>query len=208
MPIPSRAVLVEPAPPGAATLGVWVFLGSELMLFAPLLLAYVVCRDYHPDGFAAASRLTDFTLGTLNTVILLSSSMTMALAVHASGDGALRNARRWLWLTAALGLLFLILKGVEYRHDWQPALVPGLRFAPTGALAPAMRLFFLLYFGMTLLHALHLCVGIALTVWLAAGAPALARRCELAGLYWHFVDLLWIFLYPLLYLVGRSGGTA
>lgn len=195
----------------ATTLGWWVFLVSELMFFAPLLLGYVYGRVHFPQAYAAASRQTDFVLGTLNTALLLTSSMTMALAVAARRAGPARE-RTAMWLlaaSAAMGLAFLALKGVEYHSDWSRGLVPWLPHgtAPT----PGARQFFFLYFGLTGLHALHLLAGCggcaALALALRAQRPEQAspERVELAGLYWHFVDLMWIFLYPMLYLVGRAG---
>jgi cytochrome c oxidase subunit 3 len=184
----------------AARLGWWVFLTSELLFFGPMLIAYAYLRIHLPQEVAAASRLTDFALGTVNTALLLTSSLCMALAVAWRRAG--RAGARWLLVaTAALGLAFLAIKGVEYHADWLHGLLPG-----NPARAGGVQLFFFLYFGLTGLHALHLVLGCAACLALA-GSPALAspERVELAGLYWHFVDLVWIFLYPLLYLVGRTG---
>jgi len=195
----------------ADTLGLWVFLMTELMFFGPLFFGYFYGRIEYAHAFAAASRVTDVVLGTLNTALLLTSSATMAAAVAARARRRLRAAAGLLALTALLGCAFVVVKGVEYRHDWQQHLFPGAGFAFSGPDAPAVRYFYFLYFAMTAVHALHLLIGIAVAATFAmalrrnAGGFAAARRVELAGLYWHFVDVVWIFLYPLLYLLGRSG---
>jgi cytochrome c oxidase subunit III len=195
----------------AATLGLWVFLTTELMFFGPLFFGYWIGRLNFPDGFAAASRHTDVTLGTINTAILLTSSLTMVLATVVR---KLDAPRRWtmtlLWVTAALGIVFLIIKGTEYAHEWHEHLFPGKGFSFEGQHSGAAQLFFILYFAMTALHAVHLTIGIVLVSIFAIALQrnamqlANAERIELAGLYWHFVDVVWIFLYPILYLVGRS----
>lgn len=185
----------------AARFGWWVFLSSELLFFAPLLFGYLYGRVHMPQEFVAASRLTDFALGTINTAVLLSSSATMAAAVGLRQHG--HAAARWLlWSTAALGAIFLAIKGVEYHAEWSEGLMPGL----DQEYAAGVRLYFFLYFGLTGLHAVHLTIGCAACAMLALRSElASPAHVELAGLYWHFVDLVWIFLYPLLYLNGRGG---
>lgn len=197
----------------AATLGMWVFLATELMFFGPLFFGYYYGRSYFPEGFAAASRHTEVLLGTINTAVLLTSSLLMAVAVEARKAGAVQLATRMLFLVAVLGIVFLFIKGIEYRHEWQEHLFPGTGFAfPEQQHADAARMFYFLYFGMTGLHALHLTIGFVMVLVFAVGLSRGARRfaaperIEIAGLYWHFVDLIWIFLYPILYLVGRSSG--
>jgi cytochrome c oxidase subunit 3 len=197
----------------AATLGLWVFLATELMFFGPLFFGYWIGRLNFPDGFAAASRHTEVALGTINTAILLTSSLTMVLATVAR---KLDSPRRWtailLWITAALGVVFLIIKGSEYAIEWHENLFPGKGFSFEGGHAGAAQLFFILYFAMTALHAVHLTIGITLVSIFAIALQrnafvfANVERIELVGLYWHFVDVIWIFLYPILYLVGRSSG--
>jgi cytochrome c oxidase subunit 3 len=200
----------------AGTLGMWVFIASELLFFGPLLLAYLYLRLHFPQACAAASRHTDFVLGTVNTAVLLTSSLLMALAGQTAKGGRRRSASGLLAATAALGLAFLALKGWEYRAEFAEHLFPGPQFRPEHAGVaqelPGMQLFFILYFAMTGLHALHLGAAILACLWLAFRLPRQARAgaageaVELVGLYWHFVDVVWIFLYPLLYLVGRAGG--
>lgn len=196
----------------AATLGMWVFLATELMFFGPLFFGYFYGRMHFPEGFAAASRHTEVMLGTINTAILLTSSLLMALAVQTRNAGLTQATQRLLFGVAALGIAFIVIKGIEYRHEWQEHLFPGAGFAfPDKAHAEAAQIFFYLYFAMTALHAMHLTIGIIMVVVfalaLSRGARrfASAERLEVAGLYWHFIDVIWIFLYPILYLLGRSG---
>ncbi|HET7596987.1 MAG TPA: cytochrome c oxidase subunit 3 [Burkholderiales bacterium] len=184
-----------------ATLGMWVFLATELMFFGPLFLAYLFGRAHFPEAFAIASHHTHVGLGTANTALLLTSSYTMALAADAAGAGRGASARRFLVVTALLGAAFLAVKGVEYYEEWQEALVPHLRFAFAGPHAGGVEYFYYLYFLMTGVHALHLSIGIALVCWLAVRRNAIAS--EMIALYWHFVDMVWIFLFPLIYLLER-----
>jgi len=192
-----------------ASLGMWIFLGSELLFFGGLLMAYLYARTHWPQGFGQASARTHVVLGTLNTGLLLTSSALVALAVACQGP---TGRGRWVpWLLgagAALGTAFLAIKGWEYRSEWREGLFPGPGFA-LKAVAGA-ELFFVLYFLLTGLHSVHLLVGVALLVAFGRGtrkkrAWAAPRRVEAAALYWHFVDVVWIFLYPLLYLVNRHG---
>ncbi len=194
----------------SAELGIWIFLATELMFFGPLFLSYSILRVSQPEAFAAASRHTDIVIGTLNTAVLLTSSMFAALASRSAQIGRRRVAMGCLWITALLGLAFLILKGVEYFHEWQEHLVPWLGFRFDPKLADGAAQFFLLYFAMTGLHALHLILGIGIVgcfAWqLRTHSPAsMKTRIEIGALYWHFVDAIWVFLYPLLYLVERYG---
>lgn len=196
----------------AGRLGMWVFLATELMLFGPLFLAYFFGRTHFPEAFAEASRRTSFWLGSVNTAVLLSSSLAMALAVHTHEHRQDRAAPRWLLLAAGLGIVFLVIKGGEYVSHWREHLFPGPDFHFAAATLGGAEIFFYLYFAMTALHALHLLVGAVATLLFAGGlwrrSPTFTvqPRVELLGLYWHFVDSVWVFLYPMLYLVGRSGG--
>jgi cytochrome c oxidase subunit III len=188
-------------------LGMWVFLATEVMFFAALFLAYLHARLHDPAGFAAASHHTHEWLGTVNTAILLTSSLTMALAVRASRLGERKPLVRLLAATALMGAAFMVVKGTEYFLEWQDGLVPHLHFTYAGAHARAVQTFFYLYFVMTGVHAVHLAIGIALVAWLAWRAhrapvpPEQRATIDSLGLYWHFVDAVWIFLYPLFYLV-------
>jgi cytochrome c oxidase subunit III len=188
-------------------LGMWIFIASEVLFFGGLFVAYLYARTHWPQGFATAGRHTDVVLGTLNTGVLLTSSFAIALALACSENAAHRRwTARLLWFTAALGLVFLVVKGIEYRKEWHEGLFPGPAFA-LAAVAGA-ELFFMLYFVTTGLHALHLVIGIAGVGVFAWGSSrrrrwAAPRHVDAMALYWHFVDIVWIFLYPLLYLVER-----
>ena len=190
-----------------ASLGMWIFLATELMFFGVLFLAYAHARIADPEGIATASRLTHAWLGTINTAILLTSSLTMALAVRSGWAGHRTLVIRLLWITAVLGAAFLAVKGAEYALEWRDGLVPGLRFTYAGPERQGVETFFLLYFVMTGVHAVHLTIGVGLVAWLALrdrdpSHPVRRREtAECLGLYWHFVDAVWIFLYPLVYLV-------
>jgi cytochrome c oxidase subunit 3 len=193
----------------AAQLGIWVFIATETLFFGALLLGYAVLRNAYPVAFAEAGRETKLVIGTVNTAVLLTSSATMAWAVHAAETGRRRLLASLLAVTAFLGLAFMALKGIEYVQEYREHLVPGLNFDP--ARGSTVELFYFLYFTLTGLHALHLTIGIALVLFLAVRAwrgafsPAHYTPVEVTGLYWHFVDFVWIFLYPLIYLNGRSG---
>jgi cytochrome c oxidase subunit 3 len=203
----------------------WIFLGTELLFFGPLLLGYAYARMHWPAGFVEASRHADVFLGTLNTGLLLTSSAVVAAAVTRcetparavgrespeeaeSVTGHDRGIAVLLALAAAIGLAFLGVKLLEYRHELADGLFPGTGFRLAGD--PGARLFFLLYFLLTGVHAVHLAVGTTAMAALAWGAWRRRAwfdggRAEAAGLYWHFIDVIWIFLYPLLYLVARPG---
>jgi cytochrome c oxidase subunit III len=194
----------------ASTFGIWVFLASEALFFGALLLAYTVSRVSHPEAFAAAARETNVWLGTLNTAILLTSSLTMAVASQAAQEESTARGRlpaSCLALTAVLGLAFLVVKGFEYAEDVGKGLVPGAHFALPQA---ASQLFFALYWILTSVHAVHLTLGIvavsrlAIRGWRAPGRLAGSPQVEVTALYWHLVDVVWIFLYPLLYLADRT----
>lgn len=193
-----------------AQLGIWVFLATETLFFGALLLAYTVLRHAYPQAFADAGRETKLVIGTINTAVLLTSSGTIAWAVHAAEAGHRRLLTRLLAVTAALGLVFLALKGIEYSQEYEEHLVPGLNFDIShGA---EFELFYVLYFTLTGLHALHLTIGVGLVSLMVVRAsrgafsPAYYTPVEVTALYWHFVDFVWIFLYPLIYLDGRGGG--
>jgi cytochrome c oxidase subunit 3 len=195
----------------AATLGMWVFLSTEILFFGVLFASYTICRILYPHGFAFASRQTDMLLGTIETAVLLTSSSLIALGVRAIKLDQRKTAAWLLTGTAALGATFLVMHAFEYHKEWTEQLIPGLNFARGGPYARAIELFFCLYYFITGFHSLHVLVGVgvigvlALRVARGAFGPERFTTLELAALYWHLVDIVWIFVYPLIYLVGRAG---
>jgi cytochrome c oxidase subunit III len=193
----------------ATTLGMWVFLVTEVLFFGGLFLVYLIYRSWYPGAFAAASHELDVTLGTINTVVLITSSLTMALAVHASQEGQRKLLMMFLVLTMLLGLTFLGIKSVEYYHKFAEHHVPGPGFQFEKEYFRNAQLFFSLYFVMTGLHALHMIIGLGIMTWMLIWSwrgvitDDYYSPIEISGLYWHFVDIVWIFLFPLLYLIGR-----
>jgi cytochrome c oxidase subunit 3 len=193
----------------AAALGMWAFLVTEVLFFGGLFLAYTVYRSLYPAAFAAGSHHLDVTLGSVNTLVLIGSSLTMALSVHAAQTGDDKALFRLLLVTMFLGAVFLGIKVVEYAEKFRDDLVPGVHFHWHGPDEGHVRLFYGLYFVMTGMHAVHMIIGEGLLAWLAIQArrgrfgPHYNTPVDLIGLYWHFVDIVWIFLFPLLYLLGR-----
>ena len=193
----------------AGKFGIWVFLASEVLFFGALMLVYAVCRVDHAEAFAAAGRETNIWYGTINTAILLTSSLTMAMASQAAATGQdLRRLVLWcLASTAVLGLIFVVVKGFEYKEDIDKHLVPGAEFALHEAGA---QLFYGFYWLVTGVHAIHLTIGIVLVIRLVLlgyldKLPLDENpEIEVTALYWHLVDIIWIFLYPLIYLPGRA----
>ena len=193
----------------AATLGMWVFLVTEVLFFGGLFVTYAVYRAFYPAAFAAASHELDLVLGATNTAVLITSSLTMALAVHAAQLGQRRPLLIFLVLTMLLGTVFLGIKAVEYYHKFAEHHVPGAAFQFEKEYARHAQIFFSLYFIMTGLHALHMVIGIGVLLvmwfwsWRGTITVEYSSPIEISGLYWHFVDIVWIFLFPLLYLIGR-----
>jgi len=193
----------------ACSLGMWVFLCTEILLFGGLFLAYTVYRHAYPRAFHAASHDAEYWIGTANTAVLLVSSLWMALAVHCARTGRRRPLLLFLALTLLFGLAFLGLKGLEYYLDFVKLEVPGINLPVADAFSRQKAMFWTLYFFMTGLHALHLTIGcglVALILILAWRSGYNARHNEpvvVTGLYWHFIDIVWVFLYPLIYLPGR-----
>lgn len=191
-------------------LGMWLFLCTEILLFGGLFLGYTYYRLSYPTGFMLASAHTNMLLGTVNTAVLLTSSLTMALAVHASRAEDARRTFRFLIFTLLLGTVFLGIKGTEYVLDYRNALVPGWNFGVSGPHAGSMALFFVFYFVMTGLHAVHLLVGIGLMgtlAWLVRRGRVTGARAlpvALGGLFWHLIDVVWVFLYPCFYLLAPA----
>ncbi len=230
----------------SATLGMWAFLGTEVMFFGGLIGSFIVYRFTSPDVFGVASKYgLNVWLGTINTVILLTSSLCMAFAVHGGATGDRKAQVRFLWLTLAFGLTFMVIKGFEYHQEYEEGLIPGHGFSthaleehlpkePTRSTSPEhaheaavtadsdsmltatpsqfirqrAQLFFLFYFFMTGLHLFHMVIGVGLVLWALSLArngrftPTYHVPLEMVGLYWHFIDIVWVFLYPLLYLVA------
>lgn len=196
----------------SAALGMWAFLVQEVMFFGGLFTVYLVYRTLHPAAFMQGSHHLPIDLGTFNTAVLIGSSLTMALAVRCAQLGKGKQAALFILATMALALVFMGVKGVEYSHKWHDSLVPGLKWNPGEGADPHLNLFFALYFVMTGCHALHMLIGLVLMVFVARKAwrggysSANFLGVECLGLYWHFVDLVWIFLFPLLYLLHGPGG--
>jgi cytochrome c oxidase subunit 3 len=195
----------------AATLGMWVFLVTEVMFFGGLFTCYLLYRLWYPEAWSEGSLDLDIRLGAVNTAVLIASSLTMAMAVRSAQTDSRKGTMTWLVLTMILGLAFLVVKGFEYHEKWELMHVPGLNFFYEGPFAGQVEIFFSLYFAMTGLHALHMIVGVGLLsviLWMAHRGRFSSKwstPVEMSGLYWHFVDIVWIFLFPLLYLVDRVG---
>jgi cytochrome c oxidase subunit III len=193
----------------AVTMGMWVFLVTEIMFFGGLFASYVVYRASYPAAFAVASQALDIKLGTLNTAVLLVSSFTMVVAVFGSQTGRRRLLVGGLALTITLGLVFLAIKFYEYYQKYVERHIPGPSFTFPEPYTQQAKMYFTLYFAMTGLHAAHMIVGCGLLTvlivmaWRGRFTPDYHSPVEISGLYWHFVDIIWIFLYPLLYLIGR-----
>ncbi len=201
----------------SATIGMWTFLLTEIMFFGGLFLAYSVYRQWYPAAFASASNNTDLWLGAANTTVLICSSLTMAMGVHAAALGKRMLLVFFLIATLILGGIFLGVKAYEYHDKWVKHEVPGQHFecrddkgAPC-ADEQHTQLFFSLYFAMTGLHASHMIIGFGILLvliiqaWQGKFTAGWHTPIEMFGLYWHFVDIVWIFLFPLLYLIDRSG---
>ena len=189
----------------ANQLGMWTLISTEVLFFGGLFLAYSTYRHAYPAAFSAVSHRLEFWSGTINTAVLLTSSLFMAFGDVLIKRGRRRALQTCLLATAVLGLVFLGIKFSEYYHMYREHLVPGIDYRAAGP--PQMQLFVFLYFAMTGLHSIHMLVGIGVICWLGW----LNRRGRLSaehhapvvmvGLYWHFVDCVWVFLYPLLYLI-------
>ena len=189
-------------------LGVWLFLATEILLFSGMFCAYAIFRMLHPDAFLAGSHHLDVRWGLLNTVVLLLSSYTVAAAVRAAQTGNMVWLKRNIVITFACGLLFLLIKFIfEYHHKWEVGLLPGKFYSYPNPASPYEPMFWGVYWGATGIHASHVLVGMGLFIWLylrtAKGhfGPKHYNAVEGVGLYWHIVDIVWIFLFPMLYLI-------
>jgi cytochrome c oxidase subunit 3 len=195
----------------ASTLGMWVFLVTEIMFFGGLFMAYLVYRSQAAAAFQEASAHLSIGWGGFNTAVLIFSSLTMALAVRsAQTSEPAKTQVTWIVITMFLGVVFLGVKAIEYTEKFRDHIVPGPYFDVTKwEHPPGVEMFYSLYFCMTGLHALHMIIGLGIMTWLAIMAGRKTFNAdyytpvEVAGLYWHFVDIVWIFLFPLLYLIGR-----
>jgi cytochrome c oxidase subunit 3 len=203
----------------ASSLGMWLFLATEIMFFGGMFCAYLIYRYWYFADFAAASKSLDITLGTVNTAVLICSSLTVVLAVRAAQLGKRQEQVVYLALTLLLGLAFLGVKGIEWSSKFKEHHIPGPGFHFVGtvpqhagqAVDPQhAQIFFSLYFAMTGMHALHMVIGVGLFSYLLYCAqkgrytPDYHTPLENSGLYWHFVDIVWIYLFPLLYLIDRK----
>jgi len=191
----------------AARLAMWLFLATEVLLFAGLFLGYTVYRHFYHETFHEASRTLSITLGTINTIVLITSSLTVALAFHAVKVGKNNQAVALLVFTVLCAIAFLVIKGFEYRHKFEEGMLPGQFYSYKEITGPGANLYFTIYFLSTGLHAFHVIVGMSVLIWLTlrikrgAYSPNHYVAVELGALYWHLVDLVWIFLFPLLYLI-------
>ncbi|MGC4122229.1 MAG: cytochrome c oxidase subunit 3 family protein [Myxococcales bacterium] len=188
--------------------GVWIFLVTEILLFGGLFVAFAIFRSWHFEAFKEAHHHLDKVMGAVNTLVLICSSLTMALGVRAAQRSKKGETLAMLGLTLALAGTFLVIKGFEYHHKFADGLLPGAHFTAHGFAYPAAKIFFGLYFMMTGIHGLHVIIGMSLITWilLRARKGEFSSRyyspVEGVGLYWHLVDLIRIYLFPLLYLVG------
>ncbi|MEJ2077381.1 MAG: cytochrome c oxidase subunit 3 family protein [Acidobacteriota bacterium] len=193
-----------------ANLGMWAFLITEVMMFGGLFASYGYYRWKFHDAFVEGSNHLDYLLGATNTGVLICSSFTMALAVQAAQAGKRKSTIVFLLLTMVLGLAFLGIKAVEYTEKYEHHLIPGHGFQVASAHPNLVELFFAFYFTMTGLHALHMIIGLVVLsilvsmAWRNRFSTDYYSPVENAGIYWHFVDIVWIFLFPFLYLIGRS----
>jgi cytochrome c oxidase subunit III len=189
-------------------LGMWVFLATEVMFFGGMFLAYIVFRSIHSESFAAAAQHQNVLAGSINTIVLIVSSLMMVLAVRAAQLGQRKTVVFFLLVTTMLGLVFLGIKGFEYYQHWAEGLAPGVNYDYSRAPdANVQALFFWLYFAMTGVHAIHMIIGVVLVLIVAVrvfrGSFLRDRytRVEQMGLYWHFVDVVWLFLFGLFYMI-------
>jgi cytochrome c oxidase subunit 3 len=194
----------------ASVMGMWVFLITEIMFFGGMFCGYMVYRYQYYSAWVAGSQKMDFWWGTLNTIVLLCSSLTMAMAVRSAQLGRRKAIVIFLLITILFGLGFLGIKGIEYHGHWTEHQFPGLNWAWPGPDSRLVALFFSFYWAMTGFHALHMVIGVGLVSWITYHAwkgryhSEYFTPVEVVGLYWHFVDIIWIYLYPLLYLISHK----
>ena len=192
----------------AAELGMWAFMASEVLFFSGLFALFAAYRLEYGQTFLEAAKHTDLALGTANTFILLTSSLLVVLSIHGARNGwSSRTVVRLLAGTIVLGVVFLVLKFTEYAHHFREGLMPGQYYANAEMPERGARIFFTLYYAMTGIHAVHVTIGLILMIWMLMLArrgrltPEYHTPLELSGIYWHFVDIVWVFLWPLFYLM-------
>jgi len=191
----------------AVRLGMWLFLATEVLLFAGLFLGYTVYRHFYHEAFHEASRHLDLWAGATNTVVLITSSLSVALAYWAIKQDKQKLCAGLLVFTIACALVFLAIKAIEYHHKFEEGALPGAWYHYSEVTAPGANLYYTIYFLSTGLHAIHVIVGMSILIWVLARvlkghfSSTYFVPVELGGLYWHLVDLVWIFLFPLLYLI-------
>ena len=192
----------------SAKLGMWIFLLTEVLLFGGLFVFYAIFRGWNPDMFYNAHKFLDIPMGTLNTFVLITSSLTMALAIRSMQSGDKGKAVINLWLTLFFAAVFLVVKYFEYSHKFHLGQLPGKFYTFTGIEGSNPHIFFSVYFTMTGLHGIHVLAGMGVIGWMLKRtlnnefSAEYYTPLEMTGLYWHLVDLIWIFLFPLLYLIG------
>ncbi|MGB6941016.1 MAG: cytochrome c oxidase subunit 3 family protein [Bryobacteraceae bacterium] len=198
----------------SATFGMWVFLLTEIMFFGGMFGAYTIYRSMYPEAFASTSAYMNPLYGALNTAVLIVSSLSMALAVRAAHLGQQKVLQLMLLVTMFFGVCFLVIKGFEYHEHWVDMKVPLFgghwNYSEAPQFAHQAQILFIFYFFMTGFHAVHMIVGLGIMTTIFAMArrgrfgPSYYTPVEVSGLYWHFVDIVWIFLFPLLYLIGHT----
>jgi cytochrome c oxidase subunit 3 len=195
----------------SSQLGMWVFLTTETLFFGALIFTYLLYRTSYSDNFDIAAKDAVLWCGSVNIGLIMTSSLTMVLSIIAAADGRRRALVFWLAATAFLGICFLGIKGWEYHLDYDDHVIPAVNFVMKPGEAPAGELFWVFYFVATGLHAIHLTIGVGLVLYMLLWrirrgeiTPAYYAPLEVVGLYWSFVDTVWLFLYPSIYLVGRS----
>lgn len=192
----------------AAKLGVWLFLCTEILMFGGLFVGYIIFHSIYPEMFAEGAKHLDWRLGAINTIVLLLSSLTMALGIRYAQTNERQKSFYMLGITVICGLIFMVIKYFEYTHKFHLGLKPGDLFTYQGAEASNLALYFSFYFLMTGLHGSHVLVGLGLIIWCMIRTKRGEFDAEFytpvegVGLFWHLVDLIWIYLFPLLYLVG------
>lgn len=191
----------------SSKLGMWLFLFTEIMFFGGLFVAYIIYRSWNPELFTMAATQLDTVLGAVNTLVLIGSSLTIALAIRSAQLNKQKQILYFLLATIALATVFLVIKYFEYTHKFDLGILPGAMYTFDGIDHPKANVFFSIYYMMTGLHGLHVLIGIGLMIWLVIRTRAgdygssYFTPVEMTGLYWHLVDIIWIFLFPLMYLI-------